>query len=254
MLDRGLEVTLVEKLERPLPLIVDEKAGQMITKQLRRLGMELITGCRAEAFEGNGAVREAHLSDGSTPPCDLVVAAIGVQPSTSYIPADKIHINNGVLTDRYLETNVPGIYAAGDVTETPDIVSGGRRLNAIWPVAARQGTFAGMNMAGRRVDYRGSLARNVVRVGDMNILSGGLINPPVGGDYTIHCLEEHRFNTYRKLVFQENHLVGVLLVNCIEQGGIFLSMIREKIPVTVEKDKLLSPSFNYRQLMPSIHT
>jgi NAD(P)H-nitrite reductase large subunit len=253
LLDRGLKVTMVERLERPLPFIVDETAGQMLTKQLQRLGMELITGCRAEALAGNGEVKEVHLSDGSTLPCDLVVTAIGVQPSTSFIPPEKIHISTGVLTDRYLETNVPGIYAAGDVTETPDILSSERRVNAIWPVAVRQGTFAGMNMAGRRVDYGGSLTRNVVRVGDMDILSGGLINPPVGGDYTIHCSEEHRFKTYRKLVFQEDALVGVILVNRIEQGGIFLSMIREKIPVTDDKDKMLGPSFNYRQLMPSIH-
>lgn len=249
-LERGLQLTMVEKMEHPLPLILDQRGGEMLSSQLQRSGIEVITGSQVVAFDGNGEVKEAQLSNGSRVPCDIAVIAIGVKPSISLVPPEKIEVNSGILINEYLETSVPGIYAAGDVTESMDLVYNERRVNAIWPVAVRQGFFAGMNMAGRKVQYKGSLVRNAVRFHDMDILAGGMVNPSPGGNYTTHDKEDRRNGRYIKLVFQENLLVGVLMVNAIEQGGILLSLIRRQIPVEIDKDRLLEPSFNYRHLMP----
>jgi NAD(P)H-nitrite reductase large subunit len=249
MKERGLDVTMVEKLGYPLPTVVDEASGEMIRGRLQDMGIQVKTGTQVTAFHGNGEVKEAVLSDGSKISCDLGVKCIGVAPSMSFLPRGQIQVNAGILVNEYLETSAPGIYAAGDVVETTDIVSGQRHINAIWPAAARQGHFAGINMAGRKVSYQGSLSRNVVQLGNMDILAGGMVNPQPSESFASYTREDRKRGTYRKLVFRDDILVGLVMVNEIEQGGVLLHLIRQKIPLTLDKEDLLHPSFNYGQLL-----
>jgi nitrite reductase (NADH) large subunit len=251
LLHRGLQVTVVEKLSHPLPVIVDEKAGKMIFRQLEKMGIKVITGVEIGALGGKAEVKEALLSDGSRIACDVLISAVGVQPATELVPAGSIRVNDGILVNQYLETTVPGIYAAGDVAESYDVAHGERRVNAIWPVAVEQGVVAGMNIAGREVLYQGSVGRNVFRIDGMDIVAGGIVNPSRSKNYEICSAEDYRRGTYRMLVFRDEIPVGFLMVNDIEQAGVFLSLIQRKISVNHHKDRLLDPSFNFKQLLPS---
>ena len=249
LLHRGLEVTVVEKLAHPLPITVDEKAGQMITSQLESMGINLRMKSQVVAFGGNGVVKEAYLADGSKVRTDMVVIAIGVLPSISFVPTKQIRVDSGIVVNEYLETTAPDVYAAGDVVECMDVAHNKMRVNAVWPVAVEQGVIAGTNMAGRRVSYKGSLGRNVFRINDMDLLAGGLISASPDEGYTCRSMEDYRNKRYRKLVFQDGFLVGLVMVNGIEQGGVFLSLIQQKIPINIPEDNLLQPSFNFSQLI-----
>jgi len=249
LVHRGLDVTMVDKLAYPLALILDDKAGGMVAEQLQNMGIQLKMDSQVVTFQGNGSVREAHLADGSKIPCDMVIVAIGVVPSTSFVPTEQIRVDSGIVVNEYLETTVQDIYAAGDVVECMDVARHEMRVNAIWPVAVRQGYFAGMNMAGRSVVYNGSLVRNVFRFYNVDILAGGIVSPPSEGNYSVHVTEDPRNRRYRKLVFRDDILVGLVMVNDIEQGGVLLSLIRYQIPINLPKDKLLQPSFNFSQLI-----
>lgn len=122
-------------------------------------------------------------------------------------------------------------------------------MNAIWPEAATQGRIAGMNMAGRAVVYKGSLSRNVIRIFDLDILAVGWVNAPEDSRFTV--LGEHNrcLNTYRRLVFEGDSLIGATLVNRIETGGILTAMIQNEIPVRASKEKLLEPHLSLKSLM-----
>jgi NAD(P)H-nitrite reductase large subunit len=130
-----------------------------------------------------------------------------------------------------------------------DVARNEMRVNAIWPVAVEQGVIAGTNMAGRRVSYKGSLGRNVFRISDMDLLAGGLVSPSPDESYTSRSMEDYRNKRYRKLIFQDGILVGLVMVNDIEQGGVLLSLIQQKIPIDIPEDNLLQPSFNFSQLI-----
>jgi nitrite reductase (NADH) large subunit len=252
LLHRGLEVTVVEKLAHPLPITVDEKAGQMITQTLESMGINLRMDSQVVAFEGNGVVKEAHLADGSKVRTDIVIIAIGVLPSISFVPTKQIRVDSGIVVNEYLETTVPDVYAAGDVVECMDVAHNKMRVNAVWPVAVEQGVIAGTNMAGRRVSYKGSLGRNVFRISDMDLLAGGVTSASPDEGYTYRSMEDYRNKRYRKLVFQDGFLVGLVMVNDIEQGGVFLSLIQQKIPINIPENNLLQPSFNFSQLISTL--
>ncbi len=249
---RGVSVTMVEKLSHPLPLVTDRKSGIVIARRLEAMGIALKMGVTVTAFEGDGRVREALLDDGSRVSCDLVVVAVGSRPAVPSMEDGRIRVGQGILVDDFLETDEKGIYAAGDVAEAMDVVFGQRKVNGIWPVAGEQGLVAGMNMAGRNVPYRGGMGRNVVRIGDLDMLSGGLVNPPPEGGYEILEEEDRRRKTYRKLVFEGDVLKGLVMLNRVEKGGVLLALMERQMPITLLKERLLDPRFDFSMLLPGM--
>ncbi len=249
LLQRKLEVTMLITSGYPLSMQVDETAGKLILAELRNCGLKVRVGMSVEAFDGNGSVTGAHLSDGTRIPCDLVVVGKGVLPAVSFVPRNKIDIDLGILVDENMETSTAGIFAAGDVAECVDISRKTRWVNAIWPEAVTQGRIAGTNMAGRPMNYKGSLSRNVLRILNLDVMAMGLVNPPDTSEYEVICAGEPRRRTYRKLVFRNNILAGAVLINAIEQGGIFMGLIQNEIPLNVPNSVLAQPSFNFKQLM-----
>ncbi len=236
LLRRGIDVTMLIRSGYPLSMQADEKAGEMILYELVHHGLKVRTGVEPTYFEGKKKVKRAYLSDGTDVSCDMVIIGKGVIPALSFIPSDKIKTDSGIMVNSYMETNIPGIFAAGDVAETFDIVRKNPRVNAIFPEAVSQGRIAGINMAGRQMAYKGSLSRNVIRIFNMDVMTGGIVNPPDNdSSYQIITDFNPRLKTYRKLVFQENKLVGMILVNKIEQGGILLSLIQSEMPVTISQ-------------------
>lgn len=248
-LHHGLKVTMLIRSGYPLALQVDARAGQMIQEELVRRGLEVQVETHVVGFDGNGKVERAYLSDGTEISCDLVVIGKGVLPALDFVPRDKIQVDLGILVNQHLETTTPEIYAAGDVAESIDIARNTRWVNAIWPEAVSQGRMAGMNMAGREVIYKGSLSRNTIRIFNLDVMTAGVVDPPHDGQYEILTAVNERLKTYRKLVFLEDRLVGMTLVNSIEQGGILVALIQSEAPVKIPKQKMLAPSFNYRQLL-----
>jgi len=122
-------------------------------------------------------------------------------------------------------------------------------VNAIWPEAVAQGRIAGMNMAGRRTAYKGSLSRNVIRIFGMDVMTAGLITPPDPEGYDIRNVRDPKAKIYRKLVFRGDRLVGMVMVNRIEQGGVLMSLIQSETPIRLPREVLLKPGFNFRQLI-----
>ncbi len=144
---------------------------------------------------------------------------------------------------------MPGIFAAGDVAQAMDVVRKQTWVNAIWPVAAEQGYVAGANMAGRQVSYQGSLGRNVMRVFNMDVLTGGIINPSMDSGYSILSHIDQGRKTYRKVVLNGDIPVGLAMIGGIEQGGVILALIQRQQPLSVNPELLLEPCFNFATLM-----
>jgi len=250
LLRRGIPVTMLIRSGYPLSMQVDPEAGRLIAGELKAHGLEVRAGAAAEAFEGNGRVAAARLSDGTRVACDMVVIGKGVFPARGFVPREKIKVDAGILVDEHMQTSASGVFAAGDVAESIDIARRAPWVNAIWPEAVAQGRIAGMNMAGHAVTYKGSLGRNVIRIFGMDVMTAGLVAPPESEGLEILTMTDARTRRYRKLVFKEGRLVGMVLVNSIEQGGVLTALIQSATPIRSPREALLRPGFNFKQLMP----
>ena len=249
LLRRGIQVTMLIRSGYPLSMQVDPEAGRMIWDELKAHGLDVRLGVEATAFEGKDTVTKAHLSDGTLLSCDMVVIGKGVFPARGFVPKEKIKVDAGIVVDEHMETSAPGVFAAGDVAESIDIARKTPWVNAIWPEAVAQGRIAGMNMAGRRTAYKGSLSRNVIRIFGMDVMTAGLIAPSEAEGFDILNVRDSKAKTYRKLVFRGDRLVGMVMVNGIEQGGVLMSLIQSETPVRAPREALLKSGFNFKQLM-----
>jgi NAD(P)H-nitrite reductase large subunit len=240
LLRRGVDVTMLIRSGHPLTMQVDETAGRMIEEALVKHGLRVHLAAEVAAFEGRKVVEAARLTDGTRLACDMVIIGKGVLPAVSFIPRGDIPVDLGVVVNGRLETGAPGVFAAGDAAEWIDIARKTRWVNAIWPEAAEQGHVAGANMAGRNVFYPGTLGRNVIRIFDTDVMTAGVVNPPADDPaYEVLTRFDPRQKRYRKLVFRNDRLVGMVLINAVETGGVLLSLIRGDRSIEVPKETLL---------------
>lgn len=240
-LDLGFRVTLVEVAPRLLQAMLDDTGSKYLEEALESHGVQVITGDTIQVFVGqNGRVVGAELRSGLFVEADIVVVAAGVRPCIDWLRDSGLLLGRGVIVDEYQETSCSGIFAAGDVAETRHLITGERTVVAIWPEAVHQGKVAGENMAGARVAYSGSLPMNIVSIGDFTLTSCGLVNPEKG-DFTVLVREAK--GRYWKCVLDGERLVGFVLVGDIERAGIFVHLIRERIPVSTFREKLLDEGF-----------
>lgn len=240
LMDLGVKVTIVEVADRILPVTFDKKASEMIERALETFGCEVITNDTVVEVRGRKAISSVVLKSGKEIPTGLLVIAIGVRPNVEFLKGSGIEVNRGILVNERMETNVEGIYAAGDCAEFYDLVDGQRKVIAIWPVAVAQGRVAGYNMAGRNVRYPGSIPMNSVEIAGVPTVSVGHSNVE-GEEYEIFTYEDGR--TYKKVVIKDNKLVGAIFVNDIDRAGIYTGLILQKLDASSFKEKLLAEDF-----------
>jgi apoptosis-inducing factor 3 len=147
--ERKLDVAVVGKDSVPLEKVLGREMGDLVRETHESHGVKFHLGRTPAAIHE----RDVQLDDGTTLDCDLVVVGIGVRPNTQLAEQAGIATDNGVLVDEYLETNVPGIFAAGDIARWPDPRTGRIRVEH-WVVAQRQGQTAARNILGAREAFR----------------------------------------------------------------------------------------------------
>lgn len=231
LVQRGIRVTVVELADRVLSPALDKVASKMVGDHLAGKGVTILTSDTVTEITGEGnAVGGVKLRSGRTLTCDAVVVAIGVVPNVAWLAGSGVKIERGVFVDRHMKTSKKDVYAAGDVTEAPELLGTGYRVIPIWPDAYRQGFIAGSNMAGKKALYEGGLPMNSLEVLGISLVSIGLGNAE-GNNYTVERTVNRARSSYRRLVFEDDYLVGALMVRDIDRAGLYTGLIRDKVPV-----------------------
>ncbi len=143
----GLEVTVIDPNSVPLEHVLGPEVGAIYRDVHTDHGVEMLLGTGVEAFEGDDRVERVRTADGRVIDCDFVVAGIGATPRTGLAENTKIVVYDGLLTNKYLETEEQGIFAAGDVANARHPLFGGLRVEH-WANALDQGPAAARNMLG----------------------------------------------------------------------------------------------------------
>jgi NAD(P)H-nitrite reductase large subunit len=205
----GARLSIVEIAAQILPRMVDAEAAGMVHTWLVQHGVTIRTGAQLAAIEEAGGRRRLRFQNGDDITADLVIMATGIRTNLEWVQGSGIRVNRGIVVDRHLRTSVPNVYAAGDVAEGPDAISGEPALHAIEPTAMEHGRVAGANMAGRDVAYRGSLRINIVEVCHLDIASFGAWDDAAAERVAVARPERW---AYRKLLWRGDRLTGAIIV------------------------------------------
>lgn len=226
---RGMKVRIAVSSGRILSQMLDDHGAELVLKQLESKRYEFLLNTEVQEFYGRRQVEGVTLNSGEKLPVDLVVVAKGVDPETSFLQGSGIKLNRGVIVDNFLQTNIPGIYAAGDVAETPDRLQGSFRVKALWGNAVEQGKAAARNMAGYNFAYRGSKSLNSLKIEEVGIISGGIVYP--GGEgCVVHACRDEFNKLYRKLVVRhDGTLAGMAAIGFTRGAGTVINLLGRKI-------------------------
>jgi NAD(P)H-nitrite reductase large subunit len=215
------EITVVEMAPSVLAINIDAHAAAAYQRLFEEKGVKFYLARKVvntRSSEGN--ISALKFDDGTIIPCDMVILAVGVRPATAFLEDSGVELTErkAVKVDDYLATNVPGVYAAGDVAG----------LSGIWPNAQKQGEFAAFNMTGSKFVYDDLFAiKNTINFFDLLSLSLGIFNPQDGDEVLI---KEDR-NNYRKLILRDGYPVGIILQGEIGSSGFWLHLIKNKIRI-----------------------
>ena len=233
----GMKVTLIVTSNRVFSTMLDVPAAAVVENHLRRQGVDILKG---EDIVRIGSRGKVTLKSGVTLDSSLVVFGKGVNPCVSFLAGSGIAVRRGITVNERMETNISGIFAAGDAVETKDLVTGDQRVNALWPAAVEQGKIAALNMAGIKTCYDGSLSRNILRVFGLSIFVAGQgradgpeIKVSTGPGF------------YRKIVMDKGVLKGFIFIGEVRHEGLYRDLLQRQVDVTLFAGSLLKGNFVY---------
>ncbi len=219
ILSKVKDITVVDMASRILPSILDESGSQMMQKHIEEQGVKFMLGNSVAQFHKD----TAELKNGETVGFDILVLAVGVRPNTKLAAEIGCKVNKGILSDSHCATNLEGVYAAGDCSESLDITDNSWRVLALWPNAYMQGETAGTDMAGGKMEYNKAIPMNAIGFFGLHIITAGSYD----GEQYVTAADD----TYKKLISKDNVLKGYILIGEVARAGIYTSLIREKTPL-----------------------
>ena len=238
----GLSVTVVEIFDRLLPRQLDTEGAAILQKQMESMGLKFILGAQSKSIKDDGNIKILELKDGKIIESNFILVSAGIKPNIALAQAMGIAANKGILVNDRMETNIPNIYATGDVAEHKD------RIYGIWPAAQRQGVIAGINMAGGNETYMGTVPSASLKVAGIHLTSLGDI---LVEDNTVEQVKVKNpdKNIYKKLFIKDGKIVGAIFLGDMKNAYEIGQLIEKKADVSTFKDKLLEVDFNIKDLL-----
>jgi len=243
----GVRATVIEVMPYIWSTFVDEKISNFIQKYFETKGVQFILNESVKEIEGDERVKAVVLNSGKKLNADFVVIAVGIKPNVEIAQQSGINVNNGIVVNEYLQTNHPDIYAAGDVANILDPISGKRRRIEHWNNAEYSGKLAARNMLGRNESYNfiSSIWSDIF---DLHIESAG--DTRDYDEYVIRGkfqLEKPKFSV---IYIKGGVVKGYLAINRNVKELVSLNKLVQKgVNVSNKRDMLVDENFDLQKLL-----
>lgn len=233
----GADLTVIEMGDRMVPRMMNEKAGMLIKQWCIDRGVNVLTSTKVTEISQATDGLVVHLEQGRTIDADFVVSATGVRANIDFLEGSGIDTGQGVIVNRAMQTNIPNIYASGDVAQGLDFSTGQYNVQAIQPTASEHAQIAAKNMLRfKQALHQGCINMNVLDTLGLISSSFGLWMGIEGGDSAeLYDLERYR---YLNLQFHDDLIVGATGVGITEHIGVLRGMIQSRLRLRGWKQKL----------------
>jgi nitrite reductase (NADH) large subunit len=248
ILKKKPKVTLIVGSGQVLSQQMDRESAFIIQEKLAAQGVEILFGREASHVYRRGNQARVVTSYGETLPADLVIVGKGVQPNIELVKHTSIQTNYGILVDGRMRTNLENIYAAGDVAEGENEITGKMEVIATWFNACAQGQIAGLNMAGRPARRRGQFRENVTTLLGVVVASLGESNPAFGR-YEELRHADFKHNELRKMYLDGSRVVGALLVGQAHDAGVIRHCIANRIDISPWKNRIAAAPMDFGKIL-----
>jgi NAD(P)H-nitrite reductase large subunit len=241
---RKLDTTWMMRGPFWLRYSLDAEGGEVVDAIARKFGVEVIHGDEiAEVVPRNGVPGYVKTKKGREIQTDMIGVGLGITLNTQILANTPVQVHNGVVVNEYLETNVPGVYAAGDVAEFYDVTVKEHHTMGTWDNALAHGRIAGANMGGGHEPYV-DVPTYTSPLFDVNI---AVVGTAESNNPELHSIArrepgEKGNDNYRKLFFRNDKLVGVLMVGSPKGRKKLVEIVKnqQEFKSAAEKETLLT--------------
>lgn len=252
----GLDISIIEKASHLWPIGFDRKVARIVEKKITDNGIHIYLEEEVVEFKGeNGKLKSVILKSGKEIQSDLAVITIGMRPNIEFLKNSGVKAETGVLVDSYMRTNIPNIYAAGDVAQTFDILYNEPILHPTWGNAKKQGKIAAKNMLGYSVKYDGTIPIQTIKIFGFTAIAVGITHSKKNFD-EVSWISYHD-NSSRKFVLENDNLLGALILGKHLNKKVIKPILKKaifnKVHLSDQKYLLLKGDNNFNNLLVELN-
>ena len=244
----GAEVTIIIRENRFWESILDETASQIVEQAIEQNGVKMIRRAQVTHIDGNINVTGVTLQDGTSIPCDAVICGIGACCNIDWVKDSGIKIDRGILADQHLQTNLPDVWTAGDVSQFSDPILEEEVQLGNWVNAQEQGRIAGLNMLGAKTPFT-FVSFYTSHGFDTSITFIGNVSP----QKTISTIIRHGLsaNQHAQIITVSDQVVGAVLINQTPILQAISKIIASNTNIADKKSELADSNFDLNKLIPT---
>ena len=248
LVHQGYKVTHLLRHTTLWSEVLDTTASDMVLQEERRLGIDVRTHEEiAEIVGSNGRVHEVLTTSGKRLPCDMVLIAIGIAPNIDFVRRSGIACGQGIKVDATMHTNMPDVYAAGDVIETTDSLTGKTRVVGQWYPAIQQAQIAARAMLQKDDEQQKSptdIFYNATFLCGLDFVSLGVTTQPVHTPLLQEVIAPPQPRSYRKVLLHNGVPVGILFLGERKHALAFQRAIEQRITLAPVVQHLFADDFS----------
>lgn len=228
----GKKVIVAEFASRLMPRQLDDFASNWLRESIESQGIEILLNTQIQEIIGEDKVTGYSTQSGILGSCDMVIYSTGIISNTEITQGTEIEIGKGIKVNDRMTTNIPNIFAAGDVSEFNN------RVYGLWSIATQQGKIAGANMCNRDLTFEIPVTATTIDAFGLSIFSMGDIEESSVTDQLIEVDKEN--SKYTKIIIQDNHIIGAIIIGDSKKSMLLKKHIEIKTEVNFNKSNKLS--------------
>lgn len=227
----GKSVRIMAKSNHLLSRNSDEACAKIIQSEIEKEGVKFFFGVDVTSIEKENNKVCVKTDAGDKITTDLVVVGKGVDPNVQLANGTDIQVESGIRVNFGMQTSVANIYAAGDVAQSRNLLTGNYELFGNWPSACLEGKIAGQNMAGKEIRLAGEIAYNILPVFNCTAAFAEKRESEDEKTKAVTYVDKVR-KIYRKLLIKNDRIVGAVLLGRTSDAGVVLDLMRKRRSVT----------------------
>jgi len=249
----GLDVAVVIREAYFWEPILNEVSGLMVEKAMTGGGVRIVKNAEVREVAGGETAEAIVLKNGTKIPCEMIVCGIGVVCPNDWLQSSGIKTAHGILTNEYLETSLPDVWAAGDAAEYKDLILEETVQMGNWVSAHEQGRIAAQNMVAST--GAAGLAKEPFRFVSFYTTQGfGIAIAFVGDtrpgpDRIVIERGSPKINSYGQIIIVGKELVGATLINRSQELTEIAKLIQNNVDVSTKRKELSDPNFDLKLLL-----
>jgi NADPH-dependent 2,4-dienoyl-CoA reductase/sulfur reductase-like enzyme len=232
---RHIPVTFLVREESYWDIVLPPEESAMINRHIREHGIDLrlSTALKEIVDDGTGRACAVITDHGERIECGYVGLTAGVHPNIAFLKGTELETDRGILTDEYLRTNLPDVFAAGDCVQLRQPPPGRRPIEAVWYVGRMMGETAAYNICGKAAAYQPGIWFNSAKFFDIEYQVYGDVRATLPDEHATLYWEHPNGKKSIRLVYDqaEGHILGFNLMGVRYRHEVCERWIAQKAPV-----------------------